>query len=95
MPDTLTKLAYQAFQDGKNYFGLGHKAIATQLRTWLRPNIKFELKSITPEFLDEVSRRRQVLLETDWQDAEAGFIPSPCCSITRGKIFSSIIRRSG
>jgi ubiquinone/menaquinone biosynthesis C-methylase UbiE len=72
MPDTLTKLAYQAFQDGKNYFGLGHKAIATQLRTWLRPNIKFELKSITPEFLDEVSRRRQVLLETDWQDAEAG-----------------------
>jgi len=29
MPDTLTKMAYQAFQDSKNYFGLGHKAIAT------------------------------------------------------------------
>ena len=72
MPDTLTKLAYQAFQDGKNYFGLGHKALSTQLRSWLRPNIKFELQSITPEFLEEISRRRQILLDTDWQDAEAG-----------------------
>ncbi len=75
MPDTLTKLAYQAFQDGKNYFGLGHKALSTQLRAWLRPNIKFELQSITPEFLEEVSRRRQILLDTDWQDAEAGIYP--------------------
>ena len=75
MPDTLTKMAYQAFQDGKNYFGLGHKAIATQLREWLRPSIKFELKSISPEFLEEITRRRQALLETDWQDAEAGIYP--------------------
>ena len=72
MPDTLTKLAYQAFQDGKNYFGLGHKAIATQLRQWLRPGIKIEIDSITPEFLEEITRRRDALLEIDWQDAEAG-----------------------
>ncbi|MGF1459092.1 MAG: class I SAM-dependent methyltransferase [Leptolyngbyaceae cyanobacterium] len=75
MPDTLTKFAYQAFQDGKNYFGLGHKAIATQLRELLRPQIKFELKSISPEFLEEISTRRQALLEADWQDAEAGIYP--------------------
>lgn len=75
MPDTLTKLAYQAFQDGKNYFGLGHKAIATQLRQWLRPGIKIELDSVTPEFLEEITRRRDTLLETDWQDAEAGVYP--------------------
>lgn len=75
MPDTLTKVAYQAFQDSKNYFGLGHKAIATQLREWLRPNIQFELKSISPEFLGEVAKRRQALLETDWQDAEDGVYP--------------------
>lgn len=72
MPDTLTKLAYQAFQEGKNYFGLGHKAIATQLRQWLRPEIKVELEPIAPEFLNEITRRRDALLETDWKDAEAG-----------------------
>ncbi|NEQ43824.1 MAG: class I SAM-dependent methyltransferase [Leptolyngbya sp. SIOISBB] len=75
MPDTLTKMAYQAFQDGKNYFGLGHKAIATQLREWLRPQIKLELKSISADFLEALTRRRQALLETDWQDAEAGIYP--------------------
>lgn len=75
MPDTLTKLAYQAFQDGKNYFGLGHKAIATQLREWLRPEIKVELKSISPGFLNELARRRDALLEADWNDAEAGVYP--------------------
>ncbi|HEY9889466.1 MAG TPA: hypothetical protein V6D02_13765, partial [Candidatus Obscuribacterales bacterium] len=75
MPDTLTKLAYQAFQDGKNYFGLGHKAIATQLRQWLRPDIKVELEAIAPGFLNEIARRRDALLEADWQDAEAGVYP--------------------
>jgi len=75
MPDTLTKMAYQAFQDSKNYFGLGHKAIATQLREWLRPSIKLELKDISPKFLEEIARRRQALLEADWQDADAGVYP--------------------
>ncbi|MEM6837256.1 MAG: class I SAM-dependent methyltransferase [Cyanobacteria bacterium P01_C01_bin.120] len=77
MPDTLTKMAYQAFQESKNYFGLGHKAIATQLREWLRPDIslKLELKSISPDFLQELTRRRQALLDRDWQDAEAGVYP--------------------
>lgn len=72
MPDTLTKFAYQAFQDSKNYFGLGHKVVATQLREWLRPSLKVELKSITPAFLQEIARLRDELLEVDWQDAEAG-----------------------
>ncbi len=76
MPDTLTKLAYQAFQDGKNYFGLGHKAIATQLRQWLRPNIQFKLAPIEPGFLEDISRRRDALLEADWKDAEAGVYPT-------------------
>jgi ubiquinone/menaquinone biosynthesis C-methylase UbiE len=76
MPDTLTKLAYQAFQDGKNYFGLGHKAIATQLRQWLRPNIQLKLESVEPGFIDDLSRRREALLAADWQDAEAGVYPT-------------------
>lgn len=77
MPDTLTKLAYQTFQDGKNYFGLGHKAIATQLQQWLKPNIqpKVELKTLTPQFVEELTQRRTSLLDADWQDAEAGVYP--------------------
>lgn len=73
MPDTLTKLAYQTFQDSKNYFGLGHKAIATQLQQLFKPGLqKIELKSLTPGFLEALTRRRQELLEADWEDAEAG-----------------------
>ena len=72
MPDTLTKLAYQTFQDSKNYFGLGHKAIATQLRQWLKPGIKVDVQSLSPSFLEEITRLRDALLEVDWKDAEAG-----------------------
>ena len=72
MPDTLTKLAYQTFQEGKNYFGLGHKAIATQLRQIFKPGMEFELKSVTPAFMEQVTLRRKALLEEDWKEAEKG-----------------------
>ncbi|NER83035.1 MAG: class I SAM-dependent methyltransferase [Leptolyngbya sp. SIO1D8] len=72
MPDTLTKLVYQTFQDSKNYFGLGHKAIATQLRQVFKPGIKFELASVDSTFLETLNRRRNALIEADWKDAEAG-----------------------
>ncbi|MEO1209052.1 MAG: class I SAM-dependent methyltransferase [Cyanobacteria bacterium J06638_20] len=75
MPDTLTKLAYQTFQEGKNYFGLGHKAIATQLQQVFRPAIKPKFKELTPEFVADLARRRNDLIELDWQDAEAGLYP--------------------
>ena len=72
MPDTLTKFAYQTFQDSKNYFGLGHKAIATQLRQWFKPNTSLNLQTLPPGFLEEVTRRRNALLEIDWKEAEEG-----------------------
>ncbi|WP_008317369.1 class I SAM-dependent methyltransferase [Leptolyngbya sp. PCC 6406] len=75
MADTLTKLAYQTFQDGKNYFGLGHKALATQLRLWFKPELKVKIEGITPELLAEMTRRRDELLQRDWQDAEDGIYP--------------------
>ena len=37
MPDTLTKLAYQTFQQGKSYFGLTHKTVSTQLMKLVNP----------------------------------------------------------
>jgi ubiquinone/menaquinone biosynthesis C-methylase UbiE len=75
MADTLTKLAYQTFQDGKSYFSLGHKAFLTQLRQWLRPEIKFETGEMSPGLLADLAQRRADLLNVDWQEAEAGVYP--------------------
>ncbi len=75
MADTLTKLAYQTFQDSKNYFGLGHKAIATQLRQWLKPSLNLTVEGVTPELLADMAQRRDALLQVDWQDAEMGIYP--------------------
>lgn len=74
MADTLTKLAYQTFQDGKNYFSLGHKAIAMRLQEVFRPNLRqgVDFKFLTPEFLEDLAHRRNELLQKDWEDAEAG-----------------------
>ena len=58
MAETLTKLAYQAFQNGKSAFSLGHRTLATQLRQLLRPELTFDLKSVDSDFLAEVTRRR-------------------------------------
>lgn len=75
MPDTLTKLAYQAFQDSKSYFGLGHKALATQARRLFKPNLQATTQDIPPGLLEDMTRRRNELLEVDWQDAVAGIYP--------------------
>lgn len=75
MPDTITKLAYQALQDGKIYFSLGHRAIATQVRQWLKPNLKAETVPVSPELLEQFARRRDELYEADLKDAEAGVYP--------------------
>lgn len=75
MAETLTKLAYQAFQNGKSAFSLGHRTFATQLRQWLRPELQFEMAEVDDDFLKEVTRRREALLQLDWADAEAGVYP--------------------
>jgi ubiquinone/menaquinone biosynthesis C-methylase UbiE len=75
MPETITKLAYQAFQNGKSAFSLGHRTLATQLRQWLRPELQFELEALDDDFLAEVTRRREALLQVDWDEAEAGIYP--------------------
>ncbi len=75
MPDTITKLAYQAFQNGKSAFSLGHRTLATQLRQWLRPELQFELQSIDGSFLATVTQRREALLQVDWEAAAAGIYP--------------------
>lgn len=75
MPDTLTKLTYQTFQQGKSYFGLAHKVLSTQLLKFISPPIERNTTSIPAELLLKIQTRLNQLLETDWQDAERGIYP--------------------
>jgi ubiquinone/menaquinone biosynthesis C-methylase UbiE len=76
MPDTLTKLTYQTFQQGKSIFGLTHKTISSRLLNLLYPPVN-ELKTqpIEPKILLEIQQRLNQILETDWQDAQKGVYP--------------------
>jgi ubiquinone/menaquinone biosynthesis C-methylase UbiE len=74
MPDTLTKLTYQTFQQGKNYFGLAHKVLSTRLMSMIAPSGR-ETKPIPSKLLPLVQQRLNNLLEVDWQDAERGIYP--------------------
>ncbi|MGJ5673318.1 MAG: class I SAM-dependent methyltransferase [Nostochopsis sp.] len=71
MSDTLTKLTYQIFQQGKNYFGLAHKTLSARLLNLISP-VEQQTKPIPTEILPKLQQRLDNLLEVDWQDAEQG-----------------------
>lgn len=75
MPDTITKLAYQAFQQGKSYFGLAHKTVSTQVMQTVSPPKDLQTKPLDLKSLQLLQQRMGDLLERDWQDAEAGVYP--------------------
>ena len=75
MSDTLTKLTYQTFQQGKNYFGLAHKILSTRLMNIISPSQQ-QTKPIPTEILLKIQQRLNHLLEVDWQDAERGVYPT-------------------
>ncbi|WP_066379738.1 MULTISPECIES: class I SAM-dependent methyltransferase [unclassified Anabaena] len=75
MSDTLTKLTYQTFQQGKNYFSLAHKTLATQLRDVLYPTLQRKIKPIPTQLLLQLREKVNQLLEIDWQDAQQGVYP--------------------
>ena len=64
MPDSLTKLTYQTFQQGKNYFGLAHKILSSQLRNLVYPTLEQKTKPIPDELLLKLQQRLNQLLET-------------------------------
>lgn len=75
MPDTITKLAYQAFQQGKSYFGLAHKTVSTQVMQAVSPPKHMQTTPLDIKSLQLLQQRMNALLERDWQDAEAGVYP--------------------
>ncbi|MGB3756410.1 MAG: methyltransferase domain-containing protein [Rivularia sp. (in: cyanobacteria)] len=74
MPDTLTKLTYQTFQQSKSIFGLAHKTLSTGLMKALSPVDK-KVTPIPAELLLKLGERLNNLLEVDWEDAEKGVYP--------------------
>jgi ubiquinone/menaquinone biosynthesis C-methylase UbiE len=76
MPDTLTKLAYQTFQQGKSYFGLTHKTVSTQIMRLIYPPNEEKTQALDASTLKLFQERMNDLLEKDWQDAEAGVYPT-------------------
>ena len=75
MPDTITKLAYQTFQQSKSYFGLAHKLLSTQVLNFIAPPSDKRTISMEPELLLKIQQRFNQILEADWQDAEKGVYP--------------------
>jgi ubiquinone/menaquinone biosynthesis C-methylase UbiE len=75
MPDTLTKLAYQTFQQGKSFFGLTHKTVSSQLLQMVSPPKAIKSEPLDPNLLKLIYGRMEALLEQDWQDAESGVYP--------------------
>ncbi len=77
MPDTLTKLTYQTFQQGKNYFGLAHKVLSNRLMNIIFPSEQqtTPIPNIPTEILLKILKRLNDLLEVDWQDAQRGVYP--------------------
>jgi ubiquinone/menaquinone biosynthesis C-methylase UbiE len=77
MSDTLTKVTYQAFQQGKSIFALAHKSISSQLLNLINPPVnQLRTKPIAPELLLKVQQRLNRIIEADWQDAERGVYPA-------------------
>ncbi|MGC1310089.1 MAG: class I SAM-dependent methyltransferase [Phormidesmis sp.] len=75
MPDTLTKIAYQTFQQSKQYFGFAHKTLSTQFLNTLSEKKRSEPNPLDPKMLQAIQSRIDKLLEIDWQDAENGVYP--------------------
>ncbi|MDZ8187353.1 MAG: methyltransferase domain-containing protein [Nostoc sp. ChiSLP02] len=75
MPDTLTKLTYQTFQQSKHFFSAAHKAVALQLKSLLYPTLVPNVQPLPNEVLLKFQERLNDLIEIDWEDAEKGVYP--------------------
>ena len=70
MPDTLTKLTYQTFQQSKSIFGLAHKTLSRELMKIVSPMEK-QSTPIPGELIVKIQELINNLLETDWEDASS------------------------
>lgn len=77
MADTLTKVAYQTFQQGKSAFGLAHKTLSDRILNLLSPLAEHrKTEPLDPQVLMLIQKRLNELLDTDWDDADRGVYPT-------------------
>ncbi|KEF40835.1 MAG: methyltransferase [Cyanobium sp. CACIAM 14] len=76
MAETLTKLAYQALQQGRAVAGVAHKDMSTRLMKLLIPQGAPSVRQVDAELLQELQAAQSALLEVDWHDAEEGLYPT-------------------
>lgn len=75
MPDTITKLTYQTFQQGKSAFALGHKTMSNRLKNLIFPPQEQKSNPWKPEVILKIQQKMQELLDADWEDSEKGVYP--------------------
>ena len=75
MPDTLTKLAYQTFQQGRQAFGFAHKTVSNRAMRLVFPIERSDTPPVGEELLAKMKTLIDELIEVDWQDAEEGVYP--------------------
>ena len=75
LPNEVTKLAYQGFQQGKQIFGFAHKTLSTQFLNLFSETKREEPNPPDPAMLQVLQSRIDILLKQDWADAEAGIYP--------------------
>jgi ubiquinone/menaquinone biosynthesis C-methylase UbiE len=76
VPDSLTRLAYQGFQESKKVFGFLHKQVSDRLTSTIIPEQKSKSQPLSPEILEKLQLRLKKLEELDWQDAQKGVYPN-------------------
>jgi ubiquinone/menaquinone biosynthesis C-methylase UbiE len=74
-PDSITKLAYQGFQESKKIFGFLHKQLSDRLTNTFVPEQQTKTQPLSPQILGKLQQRVGELQETDWQDAQNGVYP--------------------
>ncbi len=75
IPDSVTKLAYQGFQESKKIFGFLHKQISDRLTNTFVPEQQAKTQPLSPQTLEQLQQRLKQLEEVDWQDAQNGIYP--------------------
>ena len=76
LPESVTKFAYQTFQEGKKIFSVAHKSVSDRLTDMVVPERKGMTQPLTPETINLLQQRLAKLEEADWQDAQTGVYPA-------------------
>lgn len=75
IPEPLTKLAYQSFQESKKIFGFVHKSVSDRLTNTVIPEQASKSKPLSSEIFEKLQIKLKALEEKDWQDAQQGVYP--------------------